>query len=79
MKKTRTSIHIECLAKKHGVVYIETKLDMFANKVTELSGDTVQNDSTKNLIIALFRAKVITKGDVVKLTSQHIRELREID
>jgi len=75
MSKTKTAIHVELLAKEHGVTYIENELDQFANTVTELSGDDVLKDDTKDLIIALFRAKVITKSDIVKLNSLHLREL----
>ena len=78
-EKTQTSIHGKSLAKKHRVVYRETELDIFANTAMELSGDAVRHDETKNLIIALFLAKVISKCDVVRLTTQHIRELRDVD
>lgn len=49
---------------------------IFANKVTELSGDTVILDKTEEVLVALKRRKVISGRRMVSLLSQHQRELR---
>lgn len=78
MIETKTSIFIKSLAKEHNVEYTETVLDKFANKITELSGDNVRQDNTKDLIIALYRKQIISKSDVAHYTCQHLNELKKI-
>jgi hypothetical protein len=67
---------IEGLAAKHGVTYTPTPLDVLADKWTELSDDEVKLDRIECLIIALERAGVIPKEEVVQLHVRHLRELK---
>lgn len=62
------------LADKHHVVYTRTAMDDLADKFTELSGDTVVLDDISNLLIALYRHKVIT---VQQMGQLHIGYLKE--
>lgn len=49
---------------------------VFASKVTELAGDTVELDATEEALIALKRAKIISGGRLVALLGRHQRETR---
>jgi hypothetical protein len=74
-----TKSYIQDLAKKHGVSYVETANDRMANIFTALSGDEVTLDETELLIIALSRANVITKKEVMTLMHKYLIEERKID
>jgi len=50
--------------------------DVFAQKVTELSGDEVRLDRTEVLLVAMKRHKAITGRRMVALLAQHQREVR---
>lgn len=62
--------------RKTGFVSKKTYGDIFAQKVTELSGDTVHLDSVENILIALKRQKVIFGKKMVRLLAEHQREVR---
>lgn len=49
---------------------------VFADKVTELAGDSVKLDMTEEVLVALKRRKVITGRRMVDLIGQHQREVR---
>jgi hypothetical protein len=59
-------------------VYTKNKLDDFAKTITELSGDEVRQDDILDLIIALKRNGIISNKDVVKLSSQYLRERKNL-
>lgn len=62
--------------RKSGFVVEKTYGDVFAQKVTELSGDTVHLDSVEETLIALKRQKVISGKKMVRLLGRHQREIR---
>tara|TARA_Y100000815_G_C13252945_1_gene466286 strand:+ start:291 stop:572 length:282 start_codon:yes stop_codon:yes gene_type:complete len=49
---------------------------IFANKVTDLSGDQVDLDMTEEVLVDLKRRKVISGRRLVNLLGQHQREVR---
>lgn len=52
---------------------------VFASKVTELAGDSVDLDTTEEALVALKRCKVISGRRLVDLVGQHQREVRGRD
>ena len=64
------------LAREHGVVAVRTKLDEFAEKVTELSGDEVRLDKTELTLVMLAQKGVITGRQMSLLILNHMRERR---
>lgn len=51
--------YIADLAKRHGVVYVETGSSALAEVITRLSGDDVKPDEAEKLVVALRRANAI--------------------
>ncbi len=64
------------LAREHGVVVVRTKLDQFAEKLTELSGDDVRLDATELALVKLTERGIITAREMSMLMLNHIREQR---
>lgn len=64
------------LAREHGVVVVRTKLDQFAEKLTELSGDDVRLDATELALVKLTERGIITAREMGMLILNHIREQR---
>ncbi len=64
------------LAREHGVVVVRTKLDQFAEKLTELSGDDVRLDATELALVRLTERGIITAREMNMLILNHIREQR---
>ena len=58
-----------CPERTYGVV--------FAEKVTELSGDEVTLDETEELLVAMKRNKAISGRRLVSLLGRHQREVRD--
>jgi hypothetical protein len=69
-----TADKIRALARAHGVVYEPGPRDEWANKVTELAGDTVQLDEIELTLLALRRAGVISKPERVQLHAAYLGE-----
>ena len=69
-----TADKIRALARANGVTYEPGPRDAWANKVTELAGDSVQLDDIENLILALERAKVLTGTEATKLHIAYYHE-----
>ena len=62
------------LARQHGVTYVRTRGDQFAETITRLSDDDVETDATENLLIALMRHGIIDDAALVALLGQHLDE-----
>lgn len=64
------------LAAKHGVVYQKTYGDQLAEVFTRLSDDEVEQDDICDLLIALDRNGVLTKGngEWMDLLQAYLRE-----
>jgi len=62
------------LADRHGVAYQECALDRFAADASRLSDSEVRPDETANLLVALYRAGVISNRDNMALYDAHLRQ-----
>lgn len=80
-KPTKRSHKVEdvvlrfCRQKKF--VPVKTYGHVYAQKVTELSGDDVVLDMTEEVLVALKRQKIISGRRMVNLLGQHQRDLRD--
>jgi hypothetical protein len=70
----KTKDYILKLAKENNVSYFPNYLDDFAKKITEISDNTIEDDSVLDLIVALFRKKVIDKSEMLSLSHKHLNE-----
>lgn len=66
------------LARDHGVVAVRTRLDAFADKLTELSGDEVRLDETELMLTKLAEQGVITGRQMGLLMLNHMREKKRL-
>lgn len=64
------------LARQHGVVAVRARLDAFAEKLTELSGDEVILDETELTLVKLAEQGVISGREMGSLALNHIRETK---
>lgn len=67
---------IERFIRQKSFVLQTTYGDVFAAKLTELSGDVVELDLTERVLVSLKRRKLITGRRMVALLGQHQREVR---
>lgn len=65
---------VHALARQHGVVYVSSPLDRFAEAITRVCGDDVELDETQDLLIALVRAGIIRKEDLVFIHARYLSE-----
>lgn len=63
-------------AASHGVAYRRTALDVWAETVTQLSGDDVRTDATCDLLVALKRRGLLSGAQMARLLVLHLRERR---
>ncbi|MBZ6078886.1 hypothetical protein [Microvirga puerhi] len=69
--------YVRALAGAHGVTYKPTAYDAFAETASRLVGDDLPPaDETQDLLIALYRAKVITDQERNDLLVRHLRQTR---
>ena len=72
MTKNAIQNYIQHLANTHNVTYVHTPVDALADHITALADDVVQNDDTKNLLVALKRAQVISGRQMNSLLVQYL-------
>ncbi len=72
MNKNVIKNYIQHLADAHNVTYISTPVDALADHITALADDVVQNDDTKDLLVALKRAHVISGAQMNTLLVQYL-------
>ena len=65
---------IRDLARRHGVVFVRTPLDDWADQVSRLSDAEVELDDVENLIVALGRAKVLNGKELTRLHWLYLNE-----
>lgn len=78
MIRTKTTDYVEAIAKRHNLTVKPNPLDHYAANVTELAGDKVTQDHTLDIIVALKRAGIITKAELVTLSINHLNEKKEL-
>lgn len=66
--------YILSMAASHCVVYTETPTDSLANTITRLSDDDVQLDHIERLLIALRRAGVVSRAQMIELLGNYMDE-----
>ncbi len=66
------------LANKYDVQYKETKLDRFANKITELSDDDIEEDSIQLLIRELGRRNILSSKESLNLLYKYLKEKNSV-
>jgi hypothetical protein len=64
------------LGKRHSVVYVKANTDALANDITRLASSDVHLDDLECLLIALERAGVVQRKDVVRLHIDYLREMK---
>ncbi len=62
------------LAAKHGVVYQKTRLDALGEVFTRLSDDEVEQDDICDLLLALYRGKVVSNSNYGDLLHAYLQE-----
>lgn len=72
MNKNAIQNYIQHLATTHNVTYVSAPLDALADHITALADDMVQNDDTKNLLVALKHAQVISGPHMNSLLIQYL-------
>jgi hypothetical protein len=65
---------IENLAKFYNIVYSKTYSDLWAETITQLSDDEIFPDFTEDLLVELFRRKIITQNEMVKFFTNYLKE-----
>jgi hypothetical protein len=75
---TRVARWARLLAKREGVTHSPTYMDFWATAVTALAGDTVTNDETDDLLVALTREGKLSSREMVKLVMEHHRRLKDV-
>lgn len=72
MNKNGIKNYIQHLANTHNVTYVSTPVDALADHITALADDVIENDDTKNLLVALKRAQVISGPQMNMLLVQYL-------
>ncbi|MDF1485508.1 hypothetical protein PY257_10015 [Ramlibacter sp. H39-3-26] len=69
--------YVRRLAGFHGVQYVPTAADQWAETVTRLAGDEVRSGPVQDLLVALKRAGKLTKDDMARLLVNYLRERKQ--
>ena len=69
--------HVRWLAVFHGVRYVPTAADQWAETVTRLAGDEVRSGTVQDLLVALKRAGKLTKAEMATLLVNYLRECKQ--
>ncbi|MBF0463361.1 MAG: hypothetical protein HQL87_18525 [Magnetococcales bacterium] len=72
----KTATDILLLAEHYGVLYSQTKTDIWAHDVTRLAGDDVSLDEIELLLIALQRAGHLSRSEALKFQVNYLREAK---
>jgi len=74
----RVQRFVERFAKAHGVRHVRTGLDDYAEAVTRAAGDEVTLDATGKLLVALKKKGLINGGQLARLMTNHMREVKSV-
>lgn len=72
------SRYVERFARAHGVAYVRTGLDDYAEAVTRAAGDDVVLDATGKLLAVLKKKELINGRQLARLMTNHIREMNGV-
>ncbi len=70
--------YVRWLAGVHGVRYVPTPADQWAETVTRLIGDEVRSGPVQDLPVALKRAGKLTKNSMARLLVNYLRERNRV-
>lgn len=65
---------VAAMAARHGITYTATAADEWAEIVTPLCGDDLSTDDTRDLLVALRRAGIISGAEMVALLGRQLCE-----
>ena len=68
---------VRALARVSQVKFIRTRLDEWAETVTQLAGDDIRSGPVQDLLVALKRAGVISSDDMTALLINFLRERKQ--
>ncbi len=69
---------IERFARAHGICYVRTGLDDYAEAVTRTAGDDVVLDATGKLLATLKKKNLINGRQLARLMTNHTREMKRV-
>lgn len=69
---------VERFAKAHGINYVRTGLDDYAEAVTRAAGDEVKLDSVGKLLVVLKKNNLIDGSQLARLMTNHMREVKSV-
>lgn len=69
---------VKAFAEINGVKPTRTRLDLFAEAVTRLSGDEVKLDQVGQTLVALRERKLISGDEMIRLLHNHILERKRV-
>lgn len=69
---------IERFARAHGISYVRTGLDDYAEAVTRTAGDDVVLDATGKLLATLKKKNLINGRQLARLMTNHTREMKRV-
>jgi len=78
LPKTGVADFIHRLAEANQVIYQRTRLDDWAEAVTQAAGDDVKLDPTENLLVALAKKNVITGRQAMRLLNNYMEESESV-
>lgn len=67
---------VKAFAELNGVRPTRTRLDLFAEAVTGLSGDEIKLDQVGQTLVALRERKLVSGDEMIRLLHNHILERR---
>lgn len=74
LSQSTTRHYVIALADQQGIRYQTTPADELADIATQLAGDEVLTDEIEDLIVALRRASVISRKEMVDLLGRYLTE-----
>ncbi|MTV37706.1 hypothetical protein [Duganella radicis] len=77
LPKKRVGEFVKSFAKAHGIVRRPSKIDVWAEAVSRAAGDHVQLDDVGQILVSLFKAKLISGPQRVRLMTNYLVEQRE--
>lgn len=69
---------VETFARKSGIRYRRSGLDLWAEAVTRASGDDVRLDHTQELLVALRKKNLLNDRQFSRLLTNHMREIKRV-
>jgi hypothetical protein len=75
---TATARRVMALVDHHKIAYVQTPRDRWADDVTRLAGDTVEQDPVADLLQALKQAGKVSGREMAQMLVDHLREEKRV-